>query len=104
MFGWGVPSITTDELAEKLSQGKKVLIDVREPYEFAGGHIKGAVNMPVRQLGDKIGKFKADAEMYVICASGSRSGSAVGALRRAGFENVFNVKGGVSRWRGKLVR
>ena len=51
-----------------------------------------------------MGKFEADAETYVICASGSRSGSAVGALRRAGFENVFNVKGGVSRWRGKLVR
>jgi rhodanese-related sulfurtransferase len=104
MFGWGVPSVTGDELAEKLAQGKKVLIDVREPYEFAGGHVKGAVNVPLGQLGSKISKFKTDAETYVICASGSRSGSAVGALKRAGFENVFNVKGGVSRWRGKLVR
>lgn len=104
MFGWGVPSVTGEELAEKLSQGKKVLIDVREPYEYAGGHIKGAVNIPMGQLGEKIRKYKADAEMYVICASGSRSSSAVGALRRAGFENVFNVKGGTSRWRGKLVR
>lgn len=104
MFGWGVPSVTGEELAEKLAQGKKVLIDVREPYEYAGGHIKGAVNIPMGQLGEKIRKYKADVEMYVICASGSRSSSAVGALRRAGFENAFNVKGGTSRWRGKLVR
>lgn len=104
MFGWGVPGVTTDELAEKLAEGKKIVIDVREPYEYAGGHIKGAVNIPMGQLSAKIGRFKTDAEMYVICASGSRSGSAVGALRRAGYENAFNVKGGTSRWRGKLVR
>lgn len=104
MFGWGVPGVTTDELAAKLAEGKKIVIDVREPYEYAGGHIKGAVNIPMGQLSAKIGRFKADAEMYVICASGSRSGSAVGALRRAGYDNAFNVKGGTSRWRGKLVR
>jgi rhodanese-related sulfurtransferase len=96
--------VTTDELAAKLAEGKKIVIDVREPYEYAGGHIKGAVNIPMGQLSAKIGRFKTDAEMYVICASGSRSGSAVGALRRAGYENAFNVKGGTSRWRGKLVR
>jgi rhodanese-related sulfurtransferase len=104
MFGWGVPSVTAAELAEKLAEGKKILIDVREPYEFASGHVKGAVNIPMGQLGAKVGKFKTDAEMYVICASGSRSSSAVGALKRAGYENVFNVKGGTSRWSGKLVR
>lgn len=104
MFGWGVPGVTTDQLAERLAQGKIVLIDVREPYEYASGHIKGAVNIPMGQLSAKIGRFKSDAEMYVICASGSRSGSATGALRRAGYENALNVKGGMSRWRGKTVR
>jgi hypothetical protein len=58
----------------------------------------------MRQLGDKMSKFKADAEMYVICASGSRSGSAVGALPPRRLRERVQRQGGVSRWRGKLVR
>jgi rhodanese-related sulfurtransferase len=104
MFGWGIKSITVDELADKLKQRKQVLIDVREPYEFAAGHIKGAVNVPLGQLAGKLGKFDPKAETYVICQSGSRSSSAVGLLTRAGFEHVYNVKRGTSAWRGKLVR
>jgi rhodanese-related sulfurtransferase len=104
MFGWGVPSVTVEELAAKLEQGKQVLIDVREPYEFAAGHVKGAVNIPLGQLGSKLSKFKPTAETFVICASGHRSGTAVRVMQRAGFENAYSVKGGTSRWRGKLVR
>lgn len=47
MFGWGVKKISTAELAEKLAEGKQTIIDVREPYEFAAGHVKGAVNIPL---------------------------------------------------------
>lgn len=104
MFGWGTPSVTVDELAAKLEQGKQVLIDVREPFEYAAGHVRGAVNVPLGQLAAKLGKFKPSAETYVICASGSRSASAVRMMRKAGFENAYTVKGGTSRWRGKLAR
>ena len=104
MFGLGVKTVTTDELAEKLKQHRQVLIDVREPYEFAAGHVKGAVNIPLRQLGDKIAKYDPAAETFVICESGHRSASAVRFLKRAGFENAYSVKGGTSAWHGKLVR
>jgi rhodanese-related sulfurtransferase len=104
MFGWGVKTITTDELADKLKQGKQVVIDVREPYEFAGGHVKGAVNVPLGQLVEKLDKFDPEAETYVICQSGHRSAAAVGRMKRAGFENAYSVKGGTSAWHGKLVR
>ena len=46
MFGWGTKTITTDELAEKMKAGKVVLIDVREPSEFAGGRIPGRSTSP----------------------------------------------------------
>jgi len=104
MFGWGVKTVTVDELADKLAQGKQVLIDVREPYEFASGHLKGAVNVPLGQLAGKLGKFDSDAETFVICQSGHRSATAVRLLKRAGFENAYSVKGGTSAWRGRLVR
>jgi rhodanese-related sulfurtransferase len=104
MFGWGVKTITSDELSAKLSHGKPVLIDVRERHEFDGGHVKGAVNVPLGRLTDRLGKFDPGAETYVICESGSRSAVAVGRMQRAGFDNAYSVKGGTSAWRGKLVR
>lgn len=104
MFGWGVKTISTDELAEKLKHGKPVLIDVREPYEFAGGRVKGAVNVPLGQLAGRLAKLDPHAETYVICQSGHRSATAARLLTRAGFEHAYSVKGGTSAWRGKLVR
>ena len=104
MFGWGVKTVTVDELADKLQRGKVVLIDVREPYEFAAGRVKGAVNIPLGQLADKVARFDPHAETYVICQSGHRSATAVRRLERSGFDNAFSVKGGTSTWRGPLVR
>lgn len=104
MFGWGVKTITTAQLAEKLAVGKPVLIDVRERDEFAAGHVPGAVNVPLGTLAARAAKFKPSAETLVICQSGHRSKTAVGVLRRAGFTDVYSVRGGTSAWRGKLKR
>lgn len=104
MFGWGVETVTVDELAAKLAAGKLVLIDVREPNEFATGRVKGAVNVPLGRLADKMAGFDPHAETFVICQSGRRSVTAARMLTRAGFEHAYSVKGGTSAWRGKLVR
>ena len=104
MFGWGTKTVTVDELAAKLEHGKQVLIDVREPYEYAAGHVKGATNIPLGQLASRLGKLDPQAETFVICQSGHRSATAVGVLKRAGFEQAYSVKGGTSAWRGKLAR
>ena len=104
VFGFGVKSITTQELAERLSAGKPLVLDVREPYEYAAGHVPGAVNVPLGTLGGRLGEFDANRETFVICEHGHRSVTAVGQLKRAGFTNVVNVAGGTSAWSGKLVR
>jgi rhodanese-related sulfurtransferase len=104
MFGWGVNTVTVDELASRLEEDKKVLIDVREPREFATGHVPRAVNVPLGTLATKLGRLDPAAETYVICQSGNRSRSAVKLLVRTGFTSVYNVKGGTSAWRGRLVR
>ena len=104
MFGWGVATITTDELAEKVKAGGAVIIDVREPREFAGGRVPGAVNIPLGQLRERAAKLDPAAETFLICASGSRSATAASQLKKLGFEHAFSVRGGMHQWRGKVKR
>ncbi|WP_372729777.1 rhodanese-like domain-containing protein [Nocardioides sp.] len=73
------------------------LIDVREPSEYAEGHVPGARHIPMGQLTNRIDELDKDAPVHVICASGNRSGVMVEVLDAAGFEAV-NVRGGTSEW------
>lgn len=104
MFGFGVPTITTDQLAERMKRGKPVVLDVREPYEYAEGHVPGARNVPLATLVGVAPSLDSTAETLVICRSGHRSATAVRRLRKLGFTNVYSVKGGTLAWRGKLKR
>lgn len=103
-FGPRIKSVSTADLAARLKEGKPVLIDVREPYEFTAGHVPGAVNVPLGQIPARASEFDPTAETYVICQSGNRSARATKALMKAGFTNVANVAGGTSAWAGKLKR
>ncbi len=104
MFGWGVKTISAGELAEKLSAGKPVLIDVREPYEFAEGHVPGAVNIPLGSLPSRVADLDPAVETVLICRSGHRSKTAASRLKRAGFTDVASVRGGTLAWRGRLEK
>lgn len=74
------------------------LVDVRTAREFATGHIPGAVNIPVQELGRRIGELDAkERPIVVYCRSGKRSGSAARILRRAGYSEVHDL-GSISRW------
>lgn len=73
------------------------LLDVREPYEFKEGHIKGARLLPLGELGKRMNELPRDREILVVCRSGNRSGSATRQLAQAGFAAV-NLKGGMIDW------
>jgi len=104
MFGFGAKGITTDELAEKLAHGKPVLLDVREPDEYAAGHVPAASNVPLSTLRAAAERLDPNAETLVICQSGNRSRTAAKRLVKLGFTDVHSVKGGTEAWRGKLER
>ena len=70
-----------------------VIVDVRTPGEYAGGHIKGSVNIPLQSLGSQMAKLKKDKPVITCCASGMRSGSARAMLQSAGFTEVYNAGG-----------
>lgn len=74
------------------------LIDVRSPREFSGGHVPGAVNIPLGGIARAHNDLSPDETLWLICRSGSRSAQAAGVLSGQGF-NVINVTGGTLAWR-----
>jgi rhodanese-related sulfurtransferase len=95
----GVNHISTTQLKELLNDKNKQYIDVRTPGEYKGIHIKGFKNIPLNQITQKAEKeLNKDKEVIVICQSGMRSQQASKALKKLGFTNVTNVKGGMSAW------
>ena len=79
---------------ENLVKNKEFLLDVREEYEYQDGHIKGAINLPLREILEKKDTLPKDKDIYVYCRSGHRSADAVNFLKSLGFEKVHNVEGG----------
>ena len=73
------------DLKNLVKQGALIL-DVRTPAEFQGGHIKGAINMPLQTLNQGLKKLKKDQTIITCCASGMRSSSAKSILKSNGFE------------------
>ena len=85
--------------AQRLLQQGAFALDVREPEEYAAGHIAGARLLPLGQLSSRQGDLPKDQTIVVICRSGRRSGEAVRALQRAGFTTAYNLEGGMIAWR-----
>jgi hydroxyacylglutathione hydrolase len=75
-----------------------VLLDVREPEEFARGHLPGAVNLPQADIATRLGEIPRDRPVMTICQSGSRSLRSAQFLRQQGFQNVASVVGGTRAW------
>ena len=70
-----------------------VIVDVRTPGEFQGGHIKGSINIPLQALSSGMSKLKKDKAVITCCASGMRSASAKHLLKAYGYTNVHNGGG-----------
>ncbi len=93
-----VPEITVEELKEKLDNGQNVsVLDVREPHEYEVANI-GARLIPLGELPERLIELDRDETFAVHCKTGSRSARAVKLLEEAGFQNVYNVKGGITAW------
>ncbi|CAM5338521.1 MULTISPECIES: rhodanese-like domain-containing protein [Streptomyces] len=74
-----------------------VVVDVREPHEYATGHVPGARLMPLRTVAVRCGELPADRPVYVICASGNRSRTAADLMTSRGID-AYSVIGGTGAW------
>lgn len=80
------------------------VIDVREDEEvFATGTIKGAVHLPMMTVPNNLNKIPKDREIYILCRSGRRSYEVASYLNELGY-NTINLKGGIIKYKGKLVK
>ncbi|MFT4175214.1 MAG: molybdopterin-synthase adenylyltransferase MoeB [Luteolibacter sp.] len=92
-------TITTQELRHLLANGfTGLLIDVREPHEYAVASIEGARLIPLGTLPDEVENLPKDREILIHCKSGVRSARAVDFLAEQGFTDVKNVVGGIDAW------
>lgn len=95
--------VSTLQATQLINQGKSVILDVREPSEFAAGHLRDAKNIPLKELSNRtseLDKFKSKA-VIVVCQTGTRSGKAVAQLKKAGFAEAFSLEGGISAWQAQ---
>lgn len=94
--------IQNEELEQKLDDPNIQIIDVREPAEFAFGHIPGAQSIPLGELEERIEEIDPGKEVYVVCQTGNRSDLACQILSDKGLKNVSNVTPGMSGWKGRI--
>lgn len=92
----GIRQISTSELKNELKEKNKQLVDVRTPAEFKGNHIKGFKNIPLHLLSQKANELSKEKEVIVICQSGMRSQKASKVLKKLGFKQITNVRGGMN--------
>jgi rhodanese-related sulfurtransferase len=78
------------DLEDLIQNQKAQIVDVRTPAEFKSGHVKGSINIPLNTLSSKAGKLDKNRPVITCCASGARSGMAVGTLNSMGFQGVVN--------------
>lgn len=87
---------------DKISDG--FVIDVREDKELKEtGTIRGAIHIPMMTVPNNLNKIPKDREIYILCRSGRRSYEVASYLSELGY-NAINLKGGIIKYKGKLVK
>ena len=100
LMGGGVPAVDVKQAAEMQSgETDALIIDVREPNEYAQLRAPGAVLIPLGQLNGRVADLPRDRQLLMVCRTGGRSQNATKFLQSQGFENVSNVNGGMVAWK-----
>ncbi len=98
-----VPQITVEDLKEMRDRGEPpMLLDVREPHEYALADLPDAIKVPLGTLPKSLEKIPRDRDLVVYCRSGARSGNAVQFLQQMGYEKAVNLAGGINAWSERI--
>ncbi len=96
----GAQDVGIPQAVRLINDEDAVVIDVREDAEVASGRIPNAKHVPLSVLRQRVQELERyrDRPLVLVCRSGSRSSTAASILRKAGFERVYNLKGGMLAW------
>ena len=99
--------LSQEEWAEQLAADDNAFIlDVRTPDEVEEGYIPNATNIDIylgQDFLDELEKLDKSKNYYVYCRSGNRSRQACALMQNIGFENTYNLEGGILEWEGELI-
>ncbi len=91
--------ISPQQLKQRLEKGDKLeLIDVRDPWEFESCQIQGSRNIPMMNLDSRLATIEPTIETVLICHHGMRSLQVAAYLESLGYQNIYNLDGGIHRW------
>jgi rhodanese-related sulfurtransferase len=94
-----IPQLSPAELTARLqAPDAPLVLDVREPWEFATCAIAGATHVPMREIPARLSDFDSEREIVCVCHHGMRSLQVGVFLARNGFERVYNLAGGIDAW------
>ena len=98
--------LTQEEWATQLENDKDAfLLDVRTPEEVEEGYIPGATSIDIylgQEFLDEVEKLDKDKNYYIYCRTGNRSGQACAIMNGLGFDNTYNLLGGINEWEGDI--
>ena len=92
-----IDQLAAPDAQQRMAQGA-VLLDVREPWEIATAQVPGSVVIPMRDIPQRLTELDPEAEIICMCHHGMRSQQVAFFLKRAGFERVSNLSGGIDAW------
>lgn len=94
--------VTARELKKMLDDNEDfVLIDVREPFEFDEANLNGKL-IPMGEVMNRMDEIPKDKKVVIHCKSGGRSGSVVHTLESKGYDNLYNLRGGIMAWMNEV--
>jgi rhodanese-related sulfurtransferase len=101
----GGATLSAQEVVNLVNNEGAVVVDIRDKAEFEEGHIVDAINIPFSNLDARVDELKKfqDKPVVIACKMGQHSGAAGTALRKAGFDNVSRLRGGITEWRGQSL-
>lgn len=96
----GVNEVNTNEALQLINHKNAFVLDVREPAEYESGHLLNAKLVPLTKLKERIGELEKykDKPIVVVCRSGNRSATACAILSKRGFNQAYNLTGGMMAW------
>jgi len=96
----GVKEVDTAAALQLINHKNAVVLDVREPGEYDAGHVLNSKLIPLGKLKERIGELEKfrDKSIVVVCKSGNRSGTACFILGKQGFNQAYNLAGGMQAW------